>query len=65
MTEVPVMVYKSKAKVALNIVLILMFKTNVNDASFILTNTYITTMEKHCVPGSVCLYFIPIFCISW
>ena len=37
-----------------------MFKTSVNDASFILTNTYIT-IEKHCVPGSVRVYFIQIF----
>ena len=40
-----------------------MFKTSVNDASFILTNTYIT-IEKHCVPGSVRVYFIQIFFAS-
>ena len=27
------------------------------DASFILTNTYITTMEKHCVSGSAFVFY--------
>ena len=66
MTEVHVMVYKSKVKVAKFILSIkINVQTNVNDTNFILTNTYITTLEKHCVSGSVRLYFNPIFCNSW
>ena len=43
------MVYKSKVKVAKFILSIkINVQTNVNDTSFILTNTYITTLEKHC-----------------
>ena len=62
MTEAHVMVYKSKVKVAKFILSIkINVQTNVNDTSFILTNTYITTLEKHFVSGSVRLYFIPIF----
>ena len=66
MTEAHVMVYKSKVKVAKFILSIkINVQTNVNDTSFILTNTYITTLEKHFVSGSLRLYFIPIFCNSW
>ena len=56
------MVYKSKVKVAKFILSIkINVQTNVNDTSFILTNTYITTLEKHFVSGSVRLFLFQFF----